>query len=639
MNKGIINILLMVVFLMSSSCEDWLTQEDPRALSPDQAYASPSGINSVSANLYSRLRFEQDFGTDIESYDLTRWDEATNNSAYWTFAANVGNGYRSYYDYGLIRDINKHIVQLGHVGSNVTPEQQEYFVAEARFLRAMVYFKLVKNMGGVPIIEEVYDYTTTPQEYARARNTEEEVYDYIAKEIDEIADALDVAAGDGAVTRSRATKGAALALKSRAMLYAGSLALNYDKSTTKGLNLPSGATGIPKEKANEYFQKSLDAYSAIKALGYYSLYQRNPDLSTNFYEAFVTKNSPELIFYRDYDGSTDFKNGFTGRAIARSQRTMANTGSQINPVLNLVEHFELLTTHEVDPLDAYAGNEMIESLADGSSTYTYNVFDNQEDIFADRDPRLNGTIIYPGSTFRGKDLHFQAGLAIKTTNGYEFKSAPSIDKIDSPDEGYYNGVQMTGFDGPHRTSTYVSHTGFLLRKFVDATPGSEASGASTVPYIIFRYGEVLLNAAEAAFELNKKGEALDLINEVRARAGGEAFKLTSAELTRERIRNERTVELAFENHRFYDLKRWRIADEIWSGDRNSPTAILFGLWPYKIYAPNDPTDGKWIYRKIRVEHRGNEADKGMPINFGLGMYYATYPMNEGNPLIERNPNH
>lgn len=636
--KKILNIYIALLLVLCTACEDWLVQEDPRALSLDQAYSSSAGINAIVANLYSRLHFDQDFSTDEESYDLTRWDEATNNSAYWAFADNVDINYRNQYDYSLIRDINLHLQQLNEMAANISMEELAYYQGEARFLRALVYFNLVKDFGGVPIIEEVYEYTDSPGEYARARNKESEVYDYIASEVDAIVDDLNVYTSKNGVTKTRATTGAALALKCRAMLYAGSLAENASVSASKGLNLSSGATGIDAGKADEYFQKCLDAYEDLKALGHYDLYEQNPDLAANFAELFISKDNSELIFYKDYDG-VNFKNDFTARAIARSQRSAANTGSQINPVLNLVDRFELVGTKELEPIDAYVGTELTESMGDASSDLSYNIYDNKEDIFAGRDPRLYGTVIIPGSTFRGNALQFQAGLAVKTPGGYEFKSAPTIEQIEDPTVGYYEGVQMTGTDGPHRTSWYVSHTGFLLRKFVDPVVGSESSGQSDVPYIVFRYGEVLLNAAEAAFQLGQTNLALELINEIRSRAGGEAFTLEAGELTMERIRNERRVELAFEDHRFYDLKRWRLADEVWSGDRNSSTAIQYALWPYKIYAPGDPDDGKWIYRRLAVEHRGSEADMGMPINFTLGMYYSSYPMNEGNTKTERNPHH
>jgi hypothetical protein len=219
------------------------------------------------------------------------------------------------------------------------------------------------------------------------------------------------------------------------------------------------------------------------------------------------------------------------------------------------------------------------------------------------------------------------------------------------DNKTYEGQKVTGEDGPLRgddgsSNWYISHSGFLLRKFVDTATGSEINGASSVPYVVFRFGEALLNAAEAAFYLNELGVssyngrptktiALDYINRVRQRAGGEAFKLAENELTFNRIVNERRVELAFEDHRYEDLKRWRVADEVWYNDQANKTATIYVLWPYKIYAPGTPEDGKWIYRKMKAQNRANNAI----LYFDNKMYYNAYPMNEGNPNIEKNPNH
>jgi hypothetical protein len=82
------------------------------------------------------------------------------------------------------------------------------------------------------------------------------------------------------------------------------------------------------------------------------------------------------------------------------------------------------------------------------------------------------------------------------------------------------------------------------------------------------------------------------------------------------------------------MKRWRDADEYWKYDVNSPTASLYVLWPYRIYDPGKNDDGKWIFRKMRVGHRANNGT----ISFDRSMYYSSYPMNEGNPYIEKNPN-
>ena len=107
-----------------------------------------------------------------------------------------------------------------------------------------------------------------------------------------------------------------------------------------------------------------------------------------------------------------------------------------------------------------------------------------------------------------------------------------------------------------------------------------------------------------------KDLALELINQIRERAGGSSFTLTSAELDMDRIMNERRVELAFEDHRYYDLKRWRLADEIWHYDETNET----------------------------LRNRGNTSYFGRPLNFSRDMYYSYYPTSEGNPYIEKNPN-
>lgn len=642
-------IALAVCALMCSSCEDWLSQEDNTAMSGNQVYSSVESISSVAANLYSRLKFDQEFGgtgTGSGLMDVARWDECSQGSSYWDQAGNVNRDYRQYYDYELIREINIHIRELTNSVSNISAEQQKYFLAEARFLRALVYFKMVTVMGGVPIIEEVFEYTENTLELARPRNKESEVYDFIASEVDAIVGDLSAVSSN---VKSRATVGSALALKCRAMLYAGSLAYNYDKSQAKGLILPSGAVGIPKESANSYFQKSLDAYVALKEQGY-SLYKVDSNLDNNYASLFQTaKGSPEVIFCRDYDG-VNFKNFYTTKSICAAMHAGLKTGCELNPTLNQVDTYERLSSKTIEPLNPYNGPAQVEKMEDGVSTLSYKIYDNAGDIFADRDPRLSGSILMPGSSFRGANLDFQAGLAIKNADGsFTFKTIDAMENYLSAANDY-KGERITGIEGPHRASGYISHTGFLMRKFVDVNAGTEAEGASTVPYVIFRYGEAVLNAAEAAYCLSENGVAtyagkntrewaLNLINEIRERAGGVSFKLADNELDFNRIINERRVELAYEDHRYYDLKRWRLADEVWAYDNTNETSMMKGLWPYKIYAPGDADHGKWIFRKVLLEHRGSFTFYSQPLNFDRTMFYTSYPQTAGNPYIEKNPNH
>lgn len=636
----IINVILLVAF---ASCKKgYLDQKPTNIINEEDAYSSVDAVNGIAANLYASLRFEQDFATDANSYDMCRFDELYNNSEFGFADGNPGGGYRTYYDYATIRSINLHIANLNKYNSpNITADQRKYFIAEARFIRAMVYFTMVSRMGGVPIITEVYDYPDgDPLQLARPRNKEHEVYDFIAKEMDEIAGDLDIKSPSGYV-KNRATVGAALALKCRAMLYAGTIAKNEQLNIAKNLVLQSGATGIPASMANGYFQKCIDAFKAIKALGY-TLYTKDvaAGYDNNFANIFLKKDAdnPEVIFVKDYDG-VNFQNTFTQRAIPRSLRTVANSGSQLNPTLNIAEKFELTASRLNAPFKTNNSNETIEEMDVTTSNLNYTIYNNIGDIFSGRDPRLFGTVITPGSYFRNTAVQLQAGLAVWNGSGYNFRQVNLIENATAA-SGLYEGIQMTGADGPHLTSFYCSHSGFLLRKYVDPTNGSEATGKSNVPYIVFRYGEMLLNAAEAAFEMGNTADALGYINEIRERAGGASFKITAAELTRDRIRNERTVELAMEDHRFNDLKRWRIADTVWDGSTANPEAVLYALWPYRIVRPGDPSDGKYLYRRLRL--RGTKLNNyKAPIVFTLSMYYPSMPGDAlgNNPLLENNPNH
>lgn len=642
MIKKYIFILLAVSFFITiQSCKkDYLNQKSNTVIFEDDAYASISGINTVAANLYAGMLYQQDFSTDQEGYDLSRFDEVYNNSSYGFADGYAGGSYRSYYPYFQIRKINLHIQNLNKYNApSVSVTDKKYFLAEARFLRAMVYFIMGSRMGGVPLVTDVYEYPDgDPQKLAKARNKEYEIYDFIASEVDAIANDLDVKSKDG-YAKNRATKGAALALKCRAMLYAGTLAKNETVNRAKNLVLASGAVGIPVSMANGYFEKCLDAFNEIKKLGY-TLYNKDASKTTNFSNVFLKKDAenPETIFVKDYDGTgiTTY-NPFTMNAIPRSMRSVATNGAQFNPTLNLAEKFELISSKTKAPYRTNTGAEVIEEMDQSTSSLTYEVYSNISDIFAGRDNRLFGSIIIPGSTFRGNPVKLQAGVAEWTGSGYKFWTAPTIEVAAT---STFNGLQRTGEDGPHLSSFYCSHSGFLIRKFLDPVSGSEVAGKSNVPYVIFRYGEMLLNAAEAAFQLGKTTEALDYVNQIRERAAGTAFRIGAAELTMDRIMNERTVELAFEDHRFNDLKRWRIADEVWNGSTSNPQAVLYALWPYKIYRPNHADNGKFLYRRLRL--RGTKlSNYKEPIRFSLAMYYPSFPSTAAgnNPLLEPNPNH
>ncbi|RZK87783.1 MAG: RagB/SusD family nutrient uptake outer membrane protein, partial [Hymenobacter sp.] len=154
---------------------------------------------------------------------------------------------------------------------------------------------------------------------------------------------------------------------------------------------------------------------------------------------------------------------------------------------------------------------------------------------------------------------------------------------------------------------------------------------SDVWWVRFRLAEILLTASEAALELGQTADALTYVNRVRERAGFGANSLTTLTLTR--LQNERRVELAFEDHRLWDAKRWRIAHQIWNGDNNNYSANAYVLFPYRVVRPGSPLDGKYVFEK-RVSPRYRPARNFQPFN-----YYTYIDGNvlNNNPKIVRNP--
>lgn len=630
--KNLIKLLVCASLLFSvSSCKkklnDLLDTQSQTTLTNEQIYNDPKLITSVLANLYDRLPKHATLAVGSENfttYDEGMWSGLSNNDL------EVRNNLITYaynrwtlWDYGFIRDVNLAIDNVTNATAiAVTPLLKKQFIAELRFLRALDYFEMVKRMGGVPIVttQLIYDFNGDPTPLQQPRNKEAEVYDFIASELDAVKNDL-----GNAGSQRRANKYTALALKSRAMLYAGSLAKYNNTPGFTSSATPGGEVGIPASRAADYYQKSLEASKEIISNGLYALYKANPNLGENFYEALVNKSAnPEVILATDYVKALNRKHLFTFNNIARSLFEDGGQGSSnTSPSLNLVESFEYL--------DGTAGT--LKGTGTGSNTVAgqanWIYYKNPEDIFANKDARLYGTIMYPGTSFAGKSLKMLAGVYVWNA------SANKYDRTEGAlNSTYTDGKTLTGLDGPHRTTTFVSNTGFYLRKYIDASSGASASGIqSDTWWVLFRLGEIYLNAGEAAFELGLTAEALTYINAVRARAGFPVNSLTA--LTIQKIQNERKVELAFEDHRVWDLIRWRIADKVWDGTATNPDANVYALYPYRIVRPGDPNDGKYVFDKF-IAPRFKA-----PRFFRPGNYYSQIPQSvlDNNPKIVRNPFH
>ena len=272
-----------------------------------------------------------------------------------------------------------------------------------------------------------------------------------------------------------------------------------------------------------------------------------------------------------------------------------------------------------------------------------NILSQVQDIFAGRDARLAGTALLPGDFFKSGQVDIWAGYVL--ADGSVITSDNAVNLKTLP--GGSAPVQVVGKDGPVPGLQLRSQSGFYIRKYLDPTTGSGRRGrGSDVAFIRYRYAEVLLNAAEAAFELGDNMKAATYMNLVRERAGL-IVPLTAGDITFDRIVHERRVELAFEGHILYDYKRWRIATKVWDGVPTNLTDLTtnigkatqrstqpWGLYPYKYYNPGNANNGKWLFREVLPG----------PVNgsnlFQLGNYYSFIgdDVRAANPKIAKQPN-
>lgn len=631
---GLITVAL-VMFIFGCKKDSAFLDIPPTQIIPEEvAFSDPALVLSILGDLYNRQVDFSNLKNGWRTFADFSESFPSENGSYF-IVQRTGWGYNEwdinwFNTYAYIRDLNLFIAR-DSAATKLTNSVKSRFLAEGRFLRANLYFEMVKRMGGVPLILQTltYDLKGDPTYLQTPRAKESDIYDFVISEMEAIKNNLP-SGGD----KSRATKAAALAIESRAALYAGSIA-KYG-ATTPQVTLPGGEVGIAASKAIAYYTIALKAAEEIIRGdgGIYKLYKVLPNLSDNFAAIFLDKSTvnEETIWIEDFKaGSGGGKvHGFTVNDQPFSNSDEGDDAGRLNPSLNLMEQFEKLD-NTFAPLPT----------TDASRNPIY--YTTRQDIFAGRDARLGGTALLPGDFFKSGQMDIWAGYVL--ANGSVVTSDNAVNLKTLP--GGSAPIQVVGKDGPISGLQYRTQSGFYIRKYLDPTTGSGRRGrGSDVAFIRYRYAEVLLNAAEAAFELGQTSLAAGYINQVRVRAGL-IIPLTAGDITFDRIVHERRVELAFEGHILFDYKRWRIATKVWDGVPTSLSDLTnnigkatqrstqpWGLWPYKYYNPGNPNDGKWLFREVLPG----------PVNgsnlFQFGNYYSFIgdDVRAANPKIVKQPN-
>ncbi len=413
---------------------------------------------------------------------------------------------------------------------------------EAHFLRGYYYQQLLRYYGGVPLVNHSYGLN---QDYSVTRNTYEECVNFIVNDCDSAALLL----AGRTLASGRATQLSALALKSRVLLYAASDLHDIPTAKTKSATIGGFANpellGYVSGDRNARWMAAQAAAKAVLDLGSGYMLNLTAPLSqaagTQAYMSIAmggaskapgvdASASSELLFMRQF--SSDVYTGGPGTdgtsvGLDNGPNGYHNWAGNV-PIQELVDDYEMMDGTKFDWTNA----------AEAAAPYK------------NRDPRFYATILYDGATWKPRD-----------------KISGNVDPVNQIQSGSYEttpgGSLLAGLDTRQSTieNWNASWSGYYMRKFIDPDPNVvDNNTRQYIPYPFFRYTEAVLNYVEASIELGQEGEATTWLNKIRFRAGMPAITLSGDALKQE-YRNERRVEMAFEEQRYHDARRWMIADQ------------------------------------------------------------------------------
>ena len=503
MKKIFITCAAILAFF--SSCSSILDKEDLSSISEEQVWVDETLTTAFLNALY----------VSIPSWDTTvadASDEATGGGGWIDGTTdNMSDTKDSaptwYWPYKDIRNCNIFIQNAQNTDlCTIDRDLADRLTYEARFIRAYLYFEMVKRYGGVPLI-------TVPQELTDdlfvKRTSTKDCFDFIINELKACAEGLPASfSGDNL---GRVTKGAAKAFLGRVLLFRASPQFNPSNNAEHW------------QTAYNYNKETLDY-----------LIGQGHALYSDYGKLFLEEMNQEVIFAIRYENPT---RTHTRDAKCRPITfSMNNTGGN-HPTQEVIDRFPTV---------------------DGK-TYTYADWkkDSKNDIFTlwqNRDKRFYATVVYQGVTY--------------------FNTVMELNENAQNDYAY--GKNMG------------SRTGYYSKKGIDESISISDCQKSGTDYIDIRLAEVMLNYAEAAVEVGKQGEAFEILKQIRERAGinetssdpelkGKVYGLNpnmNQSEMREAVREERFIELLFEQKRMWDLRRWMIYDKLMIGQEKRHALVM-----------------------------------------------------------------
>ena len=515
MNKKYLGLIVLIM-LSFFSCNDDFLNVSPRDFITDDAVWSSGTATKMFVNDVYNTTFKVKAPLySFASINNQQFDNMFTDDAGWnfrdawnTFNFTASNAPFQRWDdcYANIRKTNIGIEKLAE-SEVISASEKNRYLGDLHFIRGMLYFELLRFYGGVPLITEALDRNEDDIFYSR--NTAEETFNLVIADFQTAAELLPVSVEDSEY--GRATKGAALGMLAEAYLHcAGTIDSKYYANAAATANI-----FINGELSGKYWLYGEGETDPLK---------KREAFQNLFLQPY--EGNEEVIFDVQYeDNKLRSHNGY--QTIAAPGVPGVNKGfgwGNSAPSQNLVDQFEM---------------------KDGSA-FDWNNPEQAADPYVNRDERFYATVLYHGVMWKGAELSL------------------SSNRFD-------NGIEVTNNlpNGLNSTKKESTKSGYYIRKhqWEDLVCGgtNRAQGIGDGGnLIVLRYAEILLIYAEAKNEVSGPDASVyAAINQVRSRAGQPDLPVgLSKDQMREKIRNERRVELCFENKRFFDIVRWNIGDEI-----------------------------------------------------------------------------
>ena len=477
---------------------------------------------------------------------------------------------------------------------------KDRLLGESRFLRAYFYQQLLRYYGGIPLVSKSLGLT---DDYSIARSSYADCVSFIVKDLDTAATLL---AGKSRV-RGRASNLSALALKSRVLLYAASDL--HDMPTAKAKSSVLAAYSNPEllgyvsGDRTARWQAAKDAAKVVLDMAA-SGYKTDLTAPASFEDGrknFISISmgggsksseadaaaSKELLFERTW--STDKNEGGTQVGLYNGPNGYHNWSGN-GPIGELVDDYEMM---------------------DGTK-FSWSNPVHKASPYENREPRFYASILYDGATWKPRD-----------------KISGNVDPVNQIQTGNYmiGSSVLAGLDT--RQSSIENWngcwTGYYFRKFTDPDPAIvENTGRQYIPWPFLRYTEMMFNYAEASNELGQDAEARTWLNKIRFRAGMPAFT-ESGDALRQRFRNEKRVEMAYEEQRYHDARRWMIAPQT-LGRKTTYINVEGALKPGAV-APAPYRKDKTLFNYTYTPVVNNTLEDRLWLD---KMYYRPLSLNEVN---------